>query len=330
MKFFNNVKKIFNMEQLVFEKPEWGSRKLVFDMGALPTIASLLLIFSTIGTSIFFTKNNISKSFSSKIEKSVHSDVFGKATISLPVAGYDDPACNWVNNDEFDSGTSDWSLYVQSGSSATWSVNNSSQLSGSNSALVNISSASGTDLHIQLAQSPFSMVAGNDYSIRFDAKATAPRTIAVMIQQRQSPWNTYFTQTVNLTTTSAEYGVYTFTAPATDSNVGILFNLGASSANVYIDDVIFGEESCFAGGAATISSQISSSSDDVEEEGLNGSSPGSVNTISTDLELVQDSQPATSGTQHIGMRFNNLNIPTNNAPNAASQFWYRFGRCNLG
>ena len=66
MKFFNKVKNLYKTEQSVFGKPKKGSKKLVFDMGVIPTIASLLLLFSTVGASIFFTKNNISKTFSTE------------------------------------------------------------------------------------------------------------------------------------------------------------------------------------------------------------------------------------------------------------------------
>ena len=66
MKFFNNVNKLIKMKRLVFEKLENRSRKLVFDMGALPTIILLLLLFSTVGASIFFTKGDISTFHSSQ------------------------------------------------------------------------------------------------------------------------------------------------------------------------------------------------------------------------------------------------------------------------
>ncbi len=229
---------------------------------------------------------------------------------SLPLFTYDDPACNWVNNDEFDNGTNDWTVYAQSGSSATWSVNSSSQLSGTNSAYINITSASGTDWHVEFNQAGHSIVSGTDYSFRFDAKADANRVMTVIIQQNASPYTIYHTENINLTTTATEYGPFTFTAPASYADTRILFRLGTSTTNVYIDDVIFGEESCFTsgGGSTTISSQISSSSDDAEEEGPDGSAPGSIYTTSSDLELVYDPN-SSQGTQIVGMRFNNLNIP---------------------
>ena len=58
-------------------------------------------------------------------------------------------------------------------------------------------------------------------------------------------------------------------------------------------------------------SQVAASSDDAEEEGPDGVNlgPGGMYLISTDLELVQDQDAPSSGTQKVGMRFNNLAVP---------------------
>ncbi len=56
----------------------------------------------------------------------------------------------------------------------------------------------------------------------------------------------------------------------------------------------------------TVTSQVSASSDDAEEQGANGSSPGSMDLTSSDLELVRDGN---DGDQWVGMRFNGLSIP---------------------
>lgn len=56
----------------------------------------------------------------------------------------------------------------------------------------------------------------------------------------------------------------------------------------------------------TVTSQISSSNDDAEEQGLNGSSPGTMDLTSSDIELVVDGG---DGNQFVGMRFTNINVP---------------------
>jgi hypothetical protein len=74
--------------------------------------------------------------------------------------------------------------------------------------------------------------------------------------------------------------------------------------------------SSFPVGSTTISCQINSTNDDVEEEGPDGTSPGTIYVNSTDLEFVYDPN-SSQGTQIVGMRFNNLNIPQGAAITAA-------------
>ena len=63
-------------------------------------------------------------------------------------------------------------------------------------------------------------------------------------------------------------------------------------------------------GSVTISSQIATDEDDVEEEGLDGTNngPGGMYLTSSDLELTEDIN-SSHGTQKIGLRFTNLNLP---------------------
>jgi len=59
----------------------------------------------------------------------------------------------------------------------------------------------------------------------------------------------------------------------------------------------------------TITKYVSASSDDAEQQGATGASPGAVNLISNDLELVNDIQSPSAGTQTTGIRFQGINIP---------------------
>jgi|GEM_PF-3494458 len=148
---------------------------------------------------------------------------------------------NLISNTEMDFGTNNWGLGVQGGASATYSINNTSQLSGTNSVFVNIATATGTNWHVQLVQSGHTVEAGKSYRISFKAKATANRNMYVSLQQNYSPWSEIDGQTVALTTTSQTYTL-TFTANMDDSrDVGLYFHLGESNADVYIDDVEWAE-----------------------------------------------------------------------------------------
>ncbi len=203
----------------------------------------------TVGLPLFTFFSFSNYSFSETSKENVNA---GFADFAPPT-NYDDPTCNWINNDEFDSGTADWQHNNNGGGfSSTFTINSASQLSGVNSAFVNISSIGSNQYGIELRSEPHAIVNGTQYTLRFDAKAVANRNITVSIQQRQSPFTRYHNITIPITTTATEYGPYYWTSNVTDANIGVVFFLGASTADVYLDDVIFGEESCFATGGPEI------------------------------------------------------------------------------
>ncbi|MBK8622860.1 MAG: Ig-like domain-containing protein [Saprospiraceae bacterium] len=143
---------------------------------------------------------------------------------------------NVVQNPEFNSGTTSWELYAQGGAAATLNHDNTSQLSGVNSARINISTATGTDWHVQFVENGLTLEAGKTYTLSFRARAAAARVINASVDLGQDPWTNYLYQNVNVTTTGQLF-TYTFTQPAGTSNGRVVFNLGQSNQTVWIDDV---------------------------------------------------------------------------------------------
>ena len=64
--------------------------------------------------------------------------------------------------------------------------------------------------------------------------------------------------------------------------------------------------------SSALSVRVSAGTDDAEEEGPDGNNlgHGGMYLDSTDLELTEDMDPAESGTQKIGMRFNGISVPS--------------------
>ncbi|MBK8622946.1 MAG: Ig-like domain-containing protein [Saprospiraceae bacterium] len=151
-----------------------------------------------------------------------------------------DPDCWKITNREFDEGTAGWDLYNQNGAASTRTVDNTSQLSGKNSMRINISAATGTNWHIQFLQSNILLEAGKSYQVSFMGRAAANRTITVFTDLGASPFTTYFSQNVNLTS-AAQTFTFTYTQNATTSIGRLGFNLGQSNQTVWIDNVIFTE-----------------------------------------------------------------------------------------
>ncbi|MBK7524699.1 MAG: Ig-like domain-containing protein [Saprospiraceae bacterium] len=151
-----------------------------------------------------------------------------------------DPDCWKINNREFDEDFNSWEFYIQNGASATRTIDNTSQLSGKNSARVNVTTTNGTNWNVQFVQINELLEAGKTYEVSFRASAASARTINVFTDLGASPWTGYFSQNVNLTTTGQTFS-YTYTQNVTTSIGRIGFNLGQSTQTVWIDNVIFKE-----------------------------------------------------------------------------------------
>ena len=148
-----------------------------------------------------------------------------------------------ISNQEFDNGTTGWVLFSHTGNSASLSLDNNNELSGTNSAKINISSAEGIDWKIQFWQENLSLDASKTYVLSFDAKAATNRTISLFLQERgPTDWGTYWDQTTSLTTSSQSFSYELVPSGNSAANAGLVFNLGASAATVFIDNVSFKEK----------------------------------------------------------------------------------------
>lgn len=102
-----------------------------------------------------------------------------------------------------------------------------------------ISQATEMDWHIQLLHA-VSVTSGQQYSICFDGKAEAARTIVVNIDQGGSPgYDSVITQGAYMPSLSTSYQSYkyTFTANTTDTSSRVTFNLGLQNADVQLDNI---------------------------------------------------------------------------------------------
>ena len=61
--------------------------------------------------------------------------------------------------------------------------------------------------------------------------------------------------------------------------------------------------------SGTTEVRVAASSDDAEQQGPEGAHPGLMYLVSSDLELVADTESPTFGNQQVGMRFTGVNVP---------------------
>lgn len=150
----------------------------------------------------------------------------------------EDIDCGMLINREFDEGSNDWFIWNNTGYTSSFSIDQTSQVSGENSAFIDITQlgSSPTDWHIQFGQNGHSLTSGTTYEVFFDAKATAPRPLVASVQLENSPWTGYAWEYVTLSTETTTYS-FSFVATETITDVKLYFALGESDEDVWIDNV---------------------------------------------------------------------------------------------
>jgi endoglucanase len=127
-----------------------------------------------------------------------------------------------------------WNLNSQQGASA--------QLTRTDNTLsANITNGGTQGWHVQLIKGNLSLQQGKKYRVSFKAKAETARSVTVYIGMSKDPWSAYSGYNgVSLTDT---FSVYTlvFDMGATDNAARMVFDLGNSTVNVSVTDVIIEE-----------------------------------------------------------------------------------------
>jgi len=141
------------------------------------------------------------------------------------------PGQNMVTNGNFSQGTNGWLFSLANSGSAGWAVAN-----GVITCFITNAGTYATD--IQMYQTGFRLLQGLQYTLTFDAWSTRPRYIQAEVGEATSPYLNYsgFGAT-SLTPVHNQYQ-YTFTMQKTsDFNANLMFDLGASTADVSLSNV---------------------------------------------------------------------------------------------
>ena len=152
-------------------------------------------------------------------------------------------------NGNFENGLSYWQANsYDSGAVGTAVASAANPIDGTASAMLTVSSSTGTAWHLQLLQ-PFGMTQGMIYTVSFKARASAAVSLPLMIQLASSPYTVYLGPTAAVTT-SASLFQYSFLAPASAA-VNMSFEYGTINPNtVWLDDVSVKESTNASMGAS--------------------------------------------------------------------------------
>jgi len=141
------------------------------------------------------------------------------------------PGQNMVQNGDFSQGTNFWIWTLSGGATAAWAIE------GGVSHFY-ITNGTTTPANIQLKQTGYPIVQGRKYVFQFDAWASTPRYIQAMVAQDGPPNLDYSGASSPYLTPIPSHFRYVFTMnAATDFDADVLFNLGSSSADVFLDNV---------------------------------------------------------------------------------------------
>jgi hypothetical protein len=135
-----------------------------------------------------------------------------------------------VANPSFALGQTSWIWTVSGTGSATWNI------VGGASYFDLVSPGSALS-DIQLRQAGLKLIQGQEYVFEFDAWSAGPRTIEAKLGQDQSPYTGYKVAYPSLTPVRTHFKYPFVMQNATDLNTRVVFNLGGSAIDVYLDDI---------------------------------------------------------------------------------------------
>ncbi len=139
--------------------------------------------------------------------------------------------CNLILNGDYSSGLDNWDPWVNPNSQAIAQFYNSN-----GAALINIDEIGNNTWDIQHIQNNLVFDAGKQYLIKFDARATGNRPVNIAISRTVPSYAGYLYSSQQLTTQWQSYEI-PFNPNQNISNGRLVFNLGASARDVFIDDV---------------------------------------------------------------------------------------------
>jgi len=144
-------------------------------------------------------------------------------------------AFNQIKNGDFEKKTYEWEFTTLSPAQATGTESNGEFAISYINGGINV-----WDVH--LGQLNILAEKGKEYTISFDAFATAPRNISVFVGKSTDPWNVYSGNHILALTTSKKTYTFTFVMNETTDNLARFgFDAGANSSGVFIDNVFLSQ-----------------------------------------------------------------------------------------
>lgn len=140
-----------------------------------------------------------------------------------------------VYKDEFKLSTTDWQLYTQQTGNATRSIVNGE-------AKITINNGSTETWHVQFVKNNIKIEKDKIYQVSFTARSTAERTISAYVGKSASPYTGYSGgNSITLGTVSKSFSFTFQMKEPTDLSSRIVFDLGKSDEDFFLDEISLSE-----------------------------------------------------------------------------------------
>ncbi len=144
-----------------------------------------------------------------------------------------------------DAFSSPWTLSVGSTTSAVLAYSDGDKVEGSQSARVRIQTSGSYPYELQLRQGQCNIIQGRQYKITFWAKTTTQqvkRPLSILLVRDNTPYDPFGINVTDTITSAWKQYSFTFVANTTYPTALLIFGLGGSMGDVYLDNVSFTEE----------------------------------------------------------------------------------------
>ena len=145
---------------------------------------------------------------------------------------------NQIQNGDFEQGAlAPWTISQQDGATGVIELDDQEVHSGESSLKVTTTAINGTNWHFKLVQTNLSFEAGEKHTVKFWAKAEAPRVVQLCLQRNRDPWDGWLWQDFNVTTDWQEFVHEITMLEENDKEHFMAFHSGQSTNIWWLDDV---------------------------------------------------------------------------------------------
>lgn len=130
-----------------------------------------------------------------------------------------------------------WILELHNNAAAAMRIDDTQAYEGNKCAKIDVSTVTGTNWHIQWKQVGITIKKDSLYTVTFAARATAPRSIMIAIQQDANPWTVFYSTSVELGTEWKTYHFSFLASTTVERAIRLSYSLGGATGTYWFDDI---------------------------------------------------------------------------------------------